>query len=100
MRQEIPFTNKFGQTINPGDKVVWTTLRWKFVEQGTGTYVGLYNGKVQVRVPEQKILITWKHPDGMISKSWCAGAKVNERIIMWFDRIATLQLNRIVKFVE
>ena len=100
MRQEIPFTNKFGQVINPGDKVVWTTLRWKSVRQGTGTYVGLCNGKVQVRVSEEKSYFLWKRPDGTISKSWCSGAKVNERIIMWVDRIATLQLNRIVKFVE
>ena len=51
---EAPFTNEFGDVINPGDSVIVVTDRFKSVKINKGTYLGLNNTKVVVSIPSQR----------------------------------------------
>lgn len=55
---QVPFENMFGQTVNPGDKVVFAATAWKNTKLKEGVYDGVNqdkNGKVQsVRVSYPK----------------------------------------------
>jgi hypothetical protein len=73
-----PFTNKIGQTINPGDRVAYVTKCSGRVYQGTGWFDGVYkdpdNGRValtRVRgIKNKKTMETGK----MIThtyQAWC-----------------------------
>lgn len=43
--QKIPFTNEYGQVINPGDKVIAVTEAWKQAKIRDAIYVGITEGK-------------------------------------------------------
>jgi len=58
--QAIPFKGKFGQTINPGDKVIFITMCTKTMGVGEGTYQGMINGRA--RIAEDHIVTTYHHP--------------------------------------
>lgn len=57
-RQEVPFTNDLGQTIQVGDEVVVVTMCTKSVYTNRGKYIGLRNGNVQAELAlEMNVLV-------------------------------------------
>lgn len=49
-REAVPFTNDFGQVINPGDEVVVVTTCTGNTNTSKGIYVGMRNKRVQAEV--------------------------------------------------
>ena len=48
MRNEFrvePFVNEFGQTINPGDEIMYAGTGWSSTRHNRGVYAGVYYGK-------------------------------------------------------
>lgn len=68
------FTNRFGQTIQPGDQVVAIAEGYNHsICERPGTFVGTSaSGSPQVRV--KSTIIKWKRPDGTIGK-WYSGSE-------------------------
>ncbi|CAB4143277.1 hypothetical protein UFOVP447_108 [uncultured Caudovirales phage] len=50
-REAVPFTNDFGQVINPGDEVVVVTTCTGSTNTQKGKYVGMSGKSVQAEVP-------------------------------------------------
>jgi hypothetical protein len=50
-REIVPFTNDFGQVINPGDEVVVVTTCTGSTNTAKGKYVGMRGKSVQAEVP-------------------------------------------------
>lgn len=66
--QEVPFKNKIGQTIAPGDRVVAITTGYSGeVDDFSGVYVGTVNGHPSIMV-ERRVGGYWKN-DGT-KASW------------------------------
>ena len=53
-RDIVPFTNDFGQVINPGDDVVVVTTCTGSTNTSKGTYVGMRGKSVQAEVEYTK----------------------------------------------
>lgn len=92
----IPFENTMGQVINVGDPILVISESYKTTSIRKGVYVGMHGNKVQAEVPaflykyclgDTDEECRWNHPD----------AKRHQIV---GSRIATLQRNRIFKFVE
>lgn len=50
--QPIPFTNMFGQTLQPGDRCIAITSGYSSrVHIGASTYVGMTNGSPSIQTP-------------------------------------------------
>ena len=54
MRNSVPFTNSFGQVINPGDEVVVVTHCTGSTNITKGKYLGMRGESVQAEVPDRK----------------------------------------------
>jgi hypothetical protein len=96
-RVEVPFTNEFGQVIQPGDEVLVVTMCTKTLNMQRGTYLGLRNRSVQVRVPDNSW--EWYNKEtGLPGSYYSIPASLREyRKKVNATRISTLQLNRIYK---
>jgi len=110
---KVPFSNKFGQTISPGEKIVFAATAWKNTNIKQGTFDGVNkdsNGEitsVRVSYPMNKYVpngktetITYKtmdyHTRQYVEKSY-------ERAL--YDAVpgigySTLPLKRVFKLAE
>ena len=116
-REAIPFTNDFGQVINPGDEVVVVTTCTGNTNTQKGKYVGMRGKYVQAEVPSNAWAYFYKDtgeraPYNFGAELWNSGLKYNtpeytalrEKIYGRVEyrktggtRITTLQYNRIYK---
>lgn len=116
-REAIPFTNDFGQVINPGDDVVVVTTCTGNTNTQKGKYVGMRGKSVQAEVPSGSYAYFVKGtderaPHNFHDRLWKAGLKYNtpewkelrDEVYGPYEyrqtggtRITTLQYNRIYK---
>lgn len=116
-REAIPFTNDFGQVINPGDDVVVVTTRTGNTNTQKGKYVGMRGKSVQAEVPSSSYAYFVKGtderaPHNFSDRLWKAGLKYNtpewtalhDEVCGPYEyrrtegtRITTLQYNRVYK---
>lgn len=99
MSNPISMVNDFGQVINPGDKVIWTSQGGysKRVKQGIGTYLGITpGGYASVQVPAK--VWVYLYADGTEGRSWRGQSKYLRQEDAF--AIRTLYMRRIVKFAE
>jgi hypothetical protein len=111
IRHIEPFTNQFGDVIQPGDAVYSITMCTKNTHIAKGEYLGVikregWRGKeelsVQVLVDAEKTAWRWK--DTKEDTTWFAyysqSRELNSRDVeaygVPYKRVSTLQLNRIV----
>lgn len=116
-REAVPFTNDFGQVINPGDEVVVVTTCTGSTNTQRGKYVGMSGKHVQAEVPSS----SWAYyikgtneraPSNFTERLWKAGLKYNtpefkalrDEVYAPYEyrqisdtRITTLYYNRIYK---
>lgn len=116
-REAIPFTNDFGQVINPGDDVVVVTTCTGNTNTQKGVYVGMCGKRVQAEVPSY----SWAYfvkgtderaPANFSDRVWKAGLKygspewkeLRDEVYAPYEyratggtRITTLIYNRIYK---
>lgn len=107
-RIEGPFTNKFGQTFNPGDQAIAVTTCTGRTNISRVEYVGYiersrYNWHTkkseqekfaQIRRPTSKFTIFWKGTDE--KASWPYGDRKVEYRDVHGTTISTLQHNRLL----
>lgn len=62
-REAVPFTNDFGQVINPGDDVVVVTTCTGNTNTQKGKYVGMRGKRVQAEVPSNSYAYFFKNSD-------------------------------------
>jgi hypothetical protein len=75
--KEIPFTNRIGQTVNVGDRVVVVTTGYCHrVNVREGVFLGVTNNHPTIQVIEDSAC--WVAPDGSIGR-WKDGAKYEKR---------------------
>lgn len=97
-RKTIPYTNDVGQTINVGDKVVAVTVSTQTVKMRPGTYLGqTQNGGCQVEVTDHRYETRYTDTGELVQWSTFNKARPHETNKVPFQRICTLQLNRILK---
>ncbi len=116
-REAIPFTNDFGQVINPGDDVVVVTTCTGSTNTQKGKYVGMRGKSVQAEVPSNSWAYFVKGTDelaphdfwkGMQGHSFKYGTpeynELREKVYGPYEyrklnttRITTLYYNRIYK---
>lgn len=89
------YTNRVGQTIFPGDRVVVIAQgRSHFIKEREGVFVGLSpSGLPQARVKDD--VSTWRHPDGTTSRKWCDGASYAGRTTV--ELVRTYYAGRVYK---
>lgn len=116
-REAVPFTNDFGQVINPGDDVVVVTTCTGNTNTTRGKYLGLRGKYVQAEVPSN----SWAYfvkgtderaPHNFSNELWQAGLKYNtpewkelrDKVYAPYEyrrtggtRVTTLYYNRIYK---
>lgn len=64
--EAIPFTNEIGQTLNPGDEVLFIVSGYSHqIDIRLGTYLGIADGKVRVSYVQPK-QNRWVDSDGNI----------------------------------
>ena len=87
------FTNRIGQTLQPGDKVIAIAQCYSHsIKERSGIFVGVSPaGKPQVRVILQ--MYRWQKPDGTFG-AWSAGSK---HVRMDVERISTYHAGRVYK---
>ena len=88
------FTNRLGQVISPGDKVIAIAQGYSnAIKERAGTFVGLSaGGSPQVRIKVQ--IQQWLTPDDAIGK-WCSGAKFLGPVEV--ERVSTYCAGRVYK---
>jgi hypothetical protein len=116
-REVIPFTNDFGQVINPGDDVVVVTTCTGSTNTQKGKYVGMHGKSVQAEVPSSSYAYFVKGsderaPHNFHNELYKSGFNWNtpewkalrEKVYAPYEyrkihgtRITTLQYNRIYK---
>lgn len=110
VRHIEPFTNEFGDVIQPGDAVYVITRCTGQTSVKKGEYLGVikrtgWRGAtelaVQVRVDAKKM--AWRYTDTGENTTWTEyyynGRKSDRKVEMYYvpyKRVSTLQLNRIV----
>lgn len=88
------YTNKLGQVIEPGDKVVAIAQGYSHsIYERPGTYVGLSStGSPQVRVTLE--IYQWTRPDGTIGKWSDGNVSYKKRMV---ERVSTYWAGRVYK---
>lgn len=81
-REVVPFTNDFGQVINPGDEVVVVTTCTGNTNTQKGKYVGMRGKSVQAEVPSNSWAYFVKGTDELAPRNfsdrlWKSGLKYN-----------------------
>jgi hypothetical protein len=111
VRHIEPFTNQFGDVIQPGDAVYSITMCTKNTYVAKGEYLGVIKSlgwggrettRVQVLVDAQKT--AWRWRDTKEDTTWLAyysqrgepNARMVEAYNVPYKRVSTLQLNRIL----
>ena len=111
VRHIEPFTNQFGDIIQPGEEVYSITMSYKTTSVKKGEYLGVikragWGGReeiaVQVLVDAQKT--AWRWRDTKEDTTWLAyysqrnqpDARMVEAYNIPYKRVSTLQLNRIL----
>jgi hypothetical protein len=111
VRHIEPFTNQFGDVIQPGEEVYSITMSYKTTSVKKGEYLGVikragWGGReevaVQVLVDAQKT--AWRWRDTKEDTTWLAyysqsgepNARMVEAYNIPYKRVSTLQLNRIL----
>ena len=112
VRHIEPFTNQFGDVIQPGETVYSITMSYKTTRVSKGEYLGVikrissWGGReevaVQVLVDAQKT--AWRWRDTKEDTTWLAyysqrgqpDARMVEAYNIPCKRVSTLQLNRIL----
>lgn len=95
-RNVVPFTNDFGQVINPGDEVVVVTTCTGSTNTAKGVYVGMHGKSVQAEVEYTKFEWYNKETDKAGSYYHIPSELRSHRRVP-SKRITTLQQNRIYK---
>ena len=95
-REVIPFTNDFGQVINPGDEVVVVTTCTGNTNTQKGRYVGMRGKSVQAEVEYTKF--EWFNKDtGEAGSYYKIPSELRSHRRVPAKRITTLWYNRIYK---
>ena len=95
-REAIPFTNDFGQTINPGDEVIVITTCTKSTNTRKGKYVGMSGKSVQAEVEYTKF--EWYNKEtGEAGSYYKIPLEQRSHRRVPAKRITTLNYNRIYK---
>jgi hypothetical protein len=93
-----PFTNQFGQVINPGDKVMFIATQYKRTYSAIGTYEGVNRNEVyNYNSREKTIKITSVRVGGIPSSRFCYDKKSKTYDRVDVIRTTTLPLKRIFK---
>ena len=93
-----PYTNEFGQTINPGDEVIYVGTSWKTTSVNRGKFAGIYYNKVGYGVDVGKIVQSAVKVEGIPAKRFVWDDFKNKT---WhyeeYLRHARLELKRVYK---
>lgn len=97
-RKAIPFTNTLGQIINVGDNVVAVTVSTQRVSMRPGQYLGQTDsGNCQVMVEGHRYETRYTDTNELVKWSTFDRNRPHATNKVPYNRITTLQLNRIIK---